>query len=286
MKETKERFFLFISKLEDKLSEFAEASIPELEELNRNDTDEYKREYSSMKNAVLGQLESIMKKAREVREEKVTNFPYHENERNAYYEFRNECNQKLNQLDELNAVYCEKIENTEQEDYEIKYRKILDEYQITKDQFHCSQCGSLVPVDKIYFTTTYITCSFCNTKNTFEPSSQAKTLEQLGRSLAEQRTAHLLLQYQEVCKKSQQLYLQIHELELSLIRETDKNSVAQKEKQIQELKEQKEKFEEQEPKLYQHYWRTMFDEWNKINPDMEEQHEKFYIRILNEYKPN
>ncbi|TPD66995.1 hypothetical protein [Flavobacterium microcysteis] len=286
MKETKERFFLFIDKLEDKLREFAEASIPELEELNNNDTDEYKREYSSMKNAVLGQLESIMKKGREVQEEKITNFPYHENETKAYYEFRNECYQRLHRLDEINAIYCEKIENTQQEDYEIKYRKILDEYQIIKDQFHCSQCGSLVHIDKIYSTTTYLTCSFCNTKNTFEPSSQTKALEQLGRSLAEQRTAHLLLQYQEACKKSQQLYLKIHELELSLTWEADKNSVTQKEKQIQDLKQQKEKLEQQEPKLYQHYWRTMFDEWNKINPDMEEQHEKFYTRILNEYKPN
>jgi len=38
------------------------------------------------------------------------------------------------------------------------------------------------------------------------------------------------------------------------------------------------------PKLYQHYLRAMFDEWNKINPDMEQEHEKFYTRLLNEYK--
>jgi hypothetical protein len=286
MRETKERFFLFIDKLEDKLREFAEASIPELEELNRNDTDEYKREYSSMKSAVLGQLESIVKKAREVQEEKIAYFPYYENERDAYYEFRNECYQKLHQLEELKAVYCEKIENTTQEDYEAKYSKILEEYQIIKDQFRCSQCGSPVPIDKIYSTTTYLTCSFCNTKNTFEPSSQTKALEQLGRSLAEQRTAHLLLQYQEACRIPQELYHQIHKLELSLNWETDKNGVAQIEKQIEELKQQKEKLEQQAPELYRNYLRTMFDEWNKINPDMKEQHEKFYKRLLDEYKPD
>lgn len=286
MKDTQERFFLFIDKLEDKLREFAEASIPELEELNRNDTDEYKREYFSMKNAVLGQFESIMKKAREVQEEKIIDFPYYENERNTYYEFRNACYQRLNQLSELNAAYCQQVENTQQEDYEAKYQKILDEYQIIKDQFRCSQCSSPVPIDKIYFTTTYITCSFCNTKNTFEPSSQAKTLEQLGRSLAEQRTAHLLLQYQEVCQKPQLLYRQIHELKLGLNWEKDKNIVAQKEKQIQDLKQEKERLEQQAPELYQNYLRTMFDEWNNINLEMKEEHEKFYTRLLNEYKSN
>ncbi|KAF5308675.1 hypothetical protein FQR65_LT18019 [Abscondita terminalis] len=155
MKETKERFFLFIGKLEDKLREFAEASIPELEELNRNDTDEYKREYSSMKNAVLGTIESIMKKARE-----------------------------------------------------------------------------------------------------------------------------------EACQKPQQLYLQIHELRLSLMHETDRNTITQKEKQIQDLEQQKEKLDNRLPDYTKTICVSMFDEWNKINPDMKEQHEKFYARLLDEYKPD
>ena len=71
MKETQERFFIFIEKLKEKLQEFAEASIPELTEMNNSDTDEYKRSYYRMQAAVLGQLESIIKKAQEVKEEKV-----------------------------------------------------------------------------------------------------------------------------------------------------------------------------------------------------------------------
>ena len=239
MQETKERFFIYISKLEDKLKEFAEASIPELIKLNNTDTDEFKREYLRMKSAVLGQLENILKKSREVQEEKITGFQYSEKDSFAYYEFRNECYDRLRQLEDLHHQYQRKIEATHSEDYEIKNQKILDEHETIKDKFRCTQCGSPIFIDKIYFTTTYITCLSCGIQNTFEPSSQTKMLEHLGRNLAEQRTKHLLEEYEINSEKS-------------LV-------------------------------LYEKYLRAMFDEWNKINPDMQEEHEKFYNRLLNDY---
>lgn len=280
MQETKQRFFIFIDKLKDKLKEFAEAAIPELEELNNSDTDEYKREYLRVKSAVLGQIESIRKKADEVMEEKIINAHFSSSN---FYELRNVCYEKKRQLDDLCHQYREKIEATHQEDYEIKYQKILAEYGNIKDKFHCSQCGSPVTIEKIYFTTTYITCPACNTRNTFEPSSQAKQLEHLGRSLAEQRTKHLLKEHDEIPGKSQALYLQRHELKLSLIHEKDKNIIAQKERQMQELEQQRKELEQKAPELYQKYLRAMFDEWNKINPDMQQEHEKFYNRLLIDY---
>ena len=287
MQQTKERFFIFISKLEDKLKKFAEASIPELKDVNNSDTDEFKREYLRVKAAVLGQIESILKKAQEVKEEKITYFPYTSDNHKisfAYYDFRNECYDRYNQLDELANKYREQIENTFSEDYEAKYQNILDEFESVKDKFRCKQCSSPITIDKIYFTTTYITCPACQTKNTFEPSSQAKMLEHLGRSLAEQRTRHLLKEHDEIPEKSQQLYLKRHELKLSLIREKDKTIIAQKEKQMQELEQQQLELEQKAPELYQKYLRAMFDEWNKINPDMQQEHEKFYTRLLTDNK--
>lgn len=284
MQQTKERFFVFIEKLEEKLKEFAEASIPELIEMNNTDTDEFKRSYHRMKAAVLGQLESIIKKARNTKEEKITYFPYSEKNSNAYYQFRNDCYAKYQALDDLYDNYRNQIENTLSEDYEAKYQKILDEYESIKDKFKCSQCSSPIAIDKIYFTTTYISCPSCQTKNTFEPSSQAKMLEHLGRSLAEQRTRHLLKEHDEIPEKSQQLYLKRHELTLSLIHEKDKTVIAQKEKQMQELEKQRMELEQKAPALYQKYLRAMFDEWNKINPELQEEHEKFYNRLLTDYK--
>lgn len=284
MQETQERFFIFIEKLKEKLQEFAEASLPELKEMNDTDTDEYKRGYHRLKAAVLGQLENILKRAREVKEEKITSFPYNENNRNAYYKFRTECYAKYKELDDLYDIYRNQIENTFSEDYEVKYQNILDEYELTKSSFSCSQCNSPLVIDKIYFTTTYITCSACQTKNTFEPSSQAKSLEHLGRSLAEQRTKHLLEEHNKISEIPQQLYLQTHDLKLSLIHEKDKKIITQKEQKILEIEKQKNEIEKQIPVLYKKYLRAMFDEWNKINPDLLEEHEKFYNRLLIDYK--
>lgn len=286
MQETKERFFVFIGKLEEKLKEFAEASIAELEALNKTDPDEFKRGYHRMKSAVLGQLDSIRKKATDVKEEKIDRFASYDDHHTstAYYQLRTECYERYEQLEKLHSHYREQVQNTDAEDFEVKYQKILNEYEAIKDKFRCVQCGSPITIEKIYFTTTYITCLACQTRNTFEPSSQAKMLEHIGRSLAEQRTAHLLKEHDAIPEKTQDLYLQGHHLELSLIHERDKKVIAQKTQEIQELQKQKQELESKRPGLYQAYLRAMFDEWNKINPALAEEHEKFYTRLLNDYK--
>jgi RNA polymerase-binding transcription factor DksA len=287
MEETRERFFVFIGKLEQKMKEFAEASLPELTELNNTDTDEYKRAYHRMKAAVLGQLDSIQKKALEVKEEKITNFRFTTNDHalsTAYYDFRNDCYDRYHQLDELKNHYRGQVEATYSENYEVKYQQILDEYEAIRNKFACVQCGSPIVIEKIYFTTTYITCPACQTRNTFEPSSKAKTLEQLGRSLAEQRTAHLLKEHDAIPAKTQELYLERHKIQLSLIQEKDNRVIREKTSRIEELGKLHEELERKRPALYQTYLRAMFDEWNKINPALTEEHEKFYNRLLSDYR--
>lgn len=280
MNETKDRFYVFIDKLEAKLTEFAEASIPELTDLSNTDADEYKRGYHRMKAAVIGQIDSIRKRAYDVKEEKILPF---QGSGDSYYKFREACYSRYDKLEALCNHYREKVEDTYTEDYEAAYKAILNEHEIIKNSFCCSQCGSNIAIDKIYFTTTYLTCTSCQTQNSFEPSSQAKTLEHLGRNLAEQRTKHLLKEYYAIPEKLQQLYLQKHSLEISLIREADKAIITQKEKQIQELEKERTLLEQKALHLYQTYLRAMFDEWNKINPALADEHEKFYIRLLNEH---
>lgn len=287
MEEIRERFFVFIGKLEEKMKEFAEASLPELRELNDTDTDEYKRAYHRLKAAVLGQLDSMQKKAAEVKEEKITNFQLKSGDHalsSAYYTFRNQCYERYSQLDECRNYYRSQVEATYSENYEAKYQRILDEYDALRNKFSCIQCGSPIVIDKIYFTTTYITCPACQTRNTFEPSSNAKMLEQLGRSLAEQRTAHLLKEHDEIPGKTQELYLERHRLQLSLIHEEDDKVIGEKTLRIKELGKMQQALEGKRSSLYQTYLRAMFDEWNKINPALKDEHEKFYNRLLGDYK--
>lgn len=84
-----------------------------------------------------------------------------------------------------------------------------------------------------------MTCAYCGTQNTFLPSTGAQLVLHRARSLAEQRTAHLLKIYESSDPK--------------------------------------------QPALYRQYLRAMFDEWNKIVPDMAAENEKFYHRLLKDY---
>lgn len=289
MEEIKQRFFLFIGKLEEKLKVFAEEAIVALSELNAQDTDEYKREYDRMKMAVIGQLESIRKKANEVQTEKVTHFIYPAEDRElaiAYYDFRDACYERLALLDELAAQYLAKIEATATIDYELQYQQIVTEFETIKHNFRCVQCGSPIVIDQLYFTTIYLSCPSCQTQNTFEPSSQAKQLEQLGRSLAEQRTQHLLADYAAIPAKTHDLYQAAQALKHSLMEEKEPTVFAQKMAEIQKLLQEKEELESQAPLLYQRYLRAMFNEWNQINPALTAEHEKFHNRLLTDFNQN
>lgn len=284
MQATKERFFVFIEKLKEKLLEFAQAALSEFKDMDES----YEAEQSNhrMKAAVLGQLQSVLKKAEEVKEEKITYFPYSNHDwevSKAYLQFRNECYDKSRELDSLCQVYSNKIEQSFIKDHEAEYQKILEEHERIKNSFKCTQCGSLISIPEIYFTTTYITCEACQTKNTFEPSSQAKTLDDLGRTLAEQRTRHLKQKFEQIPVKAHQFYIEAHHIELSLIHEKDTKVIELKKKQITELKQQKADLEASAPKYYEQYLRAMFDEWNKISPALKEEHEKFHDRLLNDY---
>ena len=282
MQETQERFFTFLGKLEERLKEFAEASIPELQSLGKSDPDEFKRAYHRMKAGVLGQLDTIRTKAMQVKEEKIDNFRMAD--RPVFYSFRETCYKRYDQFEALYTRYRGLVEETAAEDHEIRYQRILDEYESIKEKFRCMQCGSPIIIGQLYFTTTYLTCSSCQTRNTFDPGSNAKMLEHVGRSLAEQRTRHLLKEHDSIGDRTHELYLRAHQLTLSLIYEKDNQVIAERKKEIAALQQQKDELEEKRPVLYTTYLRAMFDEWNKINPALADEHEKFYIRLLNDYK--
>ena len=111
-------------------------------------------------------------------------------------------------------------------------------------------------------------------------------MEHIGRSLAEQRTKHLLKEFEAMPEKAHELYLQIHDLELDLMNEKNKTVIEKTKNKIKELEQEKQFLEEQQPIKYQHYLRAMFDEWNKINPALTEEHERFYNRLLTDYNNN
>ena len=290
LEESKERLFLFLDKLESKMEELCTEAIPELKELLANDEDMYKRTFHRVYAGVNGQLSNIREKARDVYDEKINDL--YENIKseisvlhphyNLLSGFRNDCSKRHHQDFEGRYQHWQnQLEKTQERDLEIEYQKILAEYDAIKNGFNCKQCGGNITIEKIFFIETYIACSHCQTQNTFEPSSQASNLQNFARNLAEQRTAHLHEAFEIENNKERELYHKKHELNLSTIQKKDKKILAAIQAQIDELEKQRQEAIKNAPKLYHIYLRAMYDEWNKITPDLKEHHEKLYENQIN-----
>jgi len=290
MEENRQRWFAFIEKLEARMDGLCTAALPELQQVLAEDEDAYKRTFLRMLAGIKGQLENIREKIREVGEEKVRDFfSCHIDEawgsddlRHRLYAFREVCTGRENAFEERHAAWLARLEKTGKRDLEAEYRSILDEHAALRDSFCCRQCGAPVVVDKLYFITSYLVCSHCRTQNTFEPGSKARGLEGLARELAEARTEHLLAASEAERQRDQDLYLKIHE---NRARAADSPATAASRKAQNEVW-QKERAAAvlNAHAAYETYLRAMFDEWNSIVPDLAEHNERFYQRMLEDYR--
>ncbi|CAC9975053.1 hypothetical protein [Flavobacterium panici] len=284
LQEAQQRWFAFLEKLEAKMEELATASIPELKQLLQEDEDLYKRTFHRVFSGINGQLNNIRDKARDTYEEKISRIYYDldsqisvlDKNHDLLSDFRSACSDRYNDFDDKFDYWRKQIEKTQERDLEIEYKKILDEYEAIKNKFSCTQCGGNIEIEKIFLIETYISCPYCQTQNTFAPSTQGRNLQNIARGLAEQRTAHLYEAFETEDKKERELYHQRHELSLSKIHESDKKVLSEIQAKMDDLEEQRQFVIKNAPKLYQVYLRAMYDEWNKITPDLKEHNEKMY----------
>lgn len=290
MKDNQSRWFVFVEKLETRMAELCTAAIPELQSALAEDTDAYKRTFGLMLAGVKGQLNTIREKVREVSEDKVGNFfNLHSDDvspgdpcRDMLYAFRAACYDRERVFEQKYGEWIQRLDKTGERDLEAEYQGILDEYAALQDRIQCRQCGATIPVKKIFFITTYLACSHCRAQNTFEPSTQARRLESLGRELAEARTAHLLEASNAEKQRHQDLYMTIHE---NRVRAADSPPQAQaREAQNALWQQERQAAAVKSRELYETYLRAMFDEWNKIVPDLAEHNEKFYQRMLSDFR--
>ncbi|MBB6499199.1 hypothetical protein [Pedobacter cryoconitis] len=249
--QTQDKWFVFLDKLESRMHEICTAAVPEIREVFEQDRDPYKRAHGHLLMGLRGQINQMRSKANEVREEKIFQFidgitselPGHgffTGSHDRLYTFRIACINRHNLFEEKIAFYMSLLNNAAgEQDLEAAYQEQLQAFEAIRDQFSCKQCAGQMTIPDLFFIATYVTCPFCQTQNTFIPSTGAQMVLHQARSLAEQRTAHLLKTYEE---------------------SKPKNSL-----------------------LYRQYLRSMFDEWNKIVPDMAEENEKFYQRLLQDH---
>lgn len=251
--QTEEKWFVFLDKLEARLEELCVAAIPELMSVFNEDADPYKRAHIRMRTGLIGQINQMRQKANVANESRIIPFlyassgalpdlissagrKYHER----LYHFKMACLQRHRQFEEkVNEGINMLMAAEGQQDLEAAYQEQLAQFERIKDQFTCKQCAGKMSIPKICYIATYIQCPFCQTQNTYTPSTAMQMVFYQARSLAEQRTRQLLLVYEQSSPKN--------------------------------------------PQLYRQYLRSMFDEWNKIVPDMTEENERFYQRLWNDH---
>lgn len=251
-----ERWFVFLDKLEARILEMTTAAVPELHRVFREDTDPYKRAHIQMVQGLTGQVNQMRHKANEVKDDNIISFIYEAESMipsitsSGGYEYHGKLHTFRMACLNRHFIFEEKIneaitllKNTAgEQDLEEVYQEELAAFERIRHHFSCKQCGGNITIPKMFFIDTYVTCPFCQSQNTFSPSTGARMILHQARSLAEQRTAHLLRNYEASSPK--------------------------------------------DPALYRHYLRAMFDEWNKIVPDMAGENEKFYERLLSDYAIN
>lgn len=289
LQETRERWFTFLDKLEDKMEELCTAAIPELRDLLVNDDDMYKRTFLKVQAGVKGQLDHIRKKAADTFDEKVNNVFYRveaatsvlDGNYSLLHDFRTACSDRYHHtFEEKWQLWYERLNETAVQDREGEYRAILTDFQNNQDKFSCKQCGSPIRIEKIFLISTYITCPHCQTQNTFEPGTQARNLQNIARELAEQRTVHLYKAYQQEEALERELYHKNHELKLSIIHEKDRAKLKQVEQTMAENESRRQESIRNAPQLHVQYLRAMYDEWNSITPDLKEHNEKMYLNQI------
>lgn len=295
--EIETRWFEFTVKLEQRMKELVEASVPELKDLYQNDKDHYKSAYYNLLNGIVGQLNSIQEKADEVEEANVSGQfdkledrieSMDDDELSDFFDkLRDRCSERADQLEAKVDHWIEKVKECGVEDFEVKYQEIMDEYNLIKDKFCCKQCGSPVALDRIYFITTHITCPSCQTQNTFEPSSRAGELDHVGLQLAEQRTYPLLNAYEKEEDKEREIYDKIHVLEIEKIGcelAGNENRIAEIDSRIAELERARKECIANAPGLYETYLKAKFEEWIRLVPELEEQNRKVYESWLSYFR--
>jgi hypothetical protein len=210
------RWFTFLQKLESRMEEVCEAAVPELKEVFEQDADPYKRAHGRMLAGLIGQMDQMRRKAADVKEQEIIYFAgsfeasYAGSDHfKLLYNFREACYNRHIVFEDKIQQYISRLRDAAgEQDLEAAYRQQVAEFGKIRDKFSCTQCGGNITIPKMFFIVTYVTCPFCQTQNTFHPSTETQLVLHNARSLAEQRTAHLLKAYESGSPRDPALYQQ------------------------------------------------------------------------------
>ena len=296
LQDKEQRWFVFLEKLEASLVELAEGAEIEGMILWREDTDPYKRTYLNFARGIKGQFETVYNKARDVCDTQIhgafdhfSHNPYDSVKQydlyNAHsdlvYQFRSSCMDRYNEWEERLRRREEQLfsQIEGQESLEAKYQAVLQEYQSSKNAFACKQCGGGITIEKIFSISTYVTCPYCQTQNTFNPGSQAAMLMHIARPLAEERQLGKYQEYAALKSAEEVHFRAFHRAELDAVSGSQQHSNG-----VKALYEQYKQARSATDDSYGRYLRAVFDEMHGIIPDLAEANEKVFESRLKDYR--
>ena len=194
MRDLEQRFRVFIEKLTERAESLAEETRGAIQEIYDEDADPYKRSFGNFLMGVKGQFKGIIDKAEEVFKQQIkphalsflkTQTPEGELQEEWFRKIHDDFEKWKDKMRDL----ADSIENqVKKPSAEEKLREIVEEYNAVKDKFHCSQCGANLEIKELYFISTYITCPYCQTQNTFIPSDKMREYEFVAKDFAEEKT--------------------------------------------------------------------------------------------------
>ena len=286
------RLDTFLAKLNERVDALLSGFIEEAPSVMAED-DRFGQAYYRFSSAMKGQAGSMREKLREVLEKQIE--PVYSRYSDTLsagsegysilYEWRHRCARKADEWEEeLQHRVDEATEQVERKDYEPVFAQMMNDYWQQCQPINCRQCGANLSIKQVYYYSAYVACSHCQTQNIFEPGTIARDIEHTARKLAEQRSKHFIDAHEQRKREERSLYQQMHELQLTLSAEERMKRSGPKYEQLLSLESKRVQAENEAPELLDKYYRNIFDELNKLLPDLEEHHEKFFKSLQANYQ--
>jgi len=286
------RLDTFLAKLNERVDVLLSGFIEEAPAVMAED-DRFGQAYYRFSSAMKGQIANMREKLREVLEKQIEpvysrysdTLSVGSEAYNMLREWRNRCADKANEWEEqLHHRVEETTELVERKDYEPVFEEMMNNYWQQCQSVNCRQCGANLSIKQVYYYSAYVACSHCQTQNIFEPGTIARDIEHTARKLAEQRSKHFMDAHEQRNREERDLYQQMHELQLTLSMDERMSKRGAKYEQLLSLEAKRVQAENEAPELLDKYYRNIFDELNKLLPDLEEHHEKFFLSLQANYK--
>jgi|SRR5690606_14182304 len=232
-----ERAKQFFGKLQQRADELAQEATESGQLIADADTDPFKRSFAQFKGGIIAQFTAIIQKGSETFSSQIMpKAGFHEMEglSSLFTTWQRHV------MGQMTGVF----DNIVERDLEKEYADTQAAYTAACERAACKQCGAKLEIKQFYFMSTYITCGFCQTQNTFDPGTKARLMEHLARPLAESRCKALHDRYRE-----------------------ERNRAGK----------------EAATPFYEAFAKAMTAEMDRILPGMEAQHHHFYERMMHEY---